>query len=249
MSLDYLASLQSDAGRLSDALATNPDGAIPWCGTWTVKDCAQHVGGVYHVVSQVIAGRPSVTFAAYNDLNPPAATDPSLGDWVREGAAAVVEQLAKADPAEACWSWSRPDQHAGFWRRRMAQESVIHRWDSERAAGRPIGPIDPELAADGIDEFLGVFVPMTRNVKKAPGGGESVHLHCTDTAGEWLVAFPGEATQDLRREHAKGDVAFRGPAEGLLLFLWGRLPAAAAGVEVVGDQAIADRWRELAPPI
>ena len=26
----------------------------------------------------------------------------------------------------------------------------------------------------------------------------------------------------VTREHAKGDVAFRGPAEALLLFLWGR---------------------------
>jgi uncharacterized protein (TIGR03083 family) len=249
MSHDYLASIPVNAERIADALAANPDGVMPWCGDWTVKDCAHHVGGLYHVVTQVIAGRPDVTFAAFGELNPPAVTDPGLGAWLREGAAAVHQQLAKTDPAEACWSFSRPDQNVGFWHRRIAQETLVHRWDSERAAGRPISPIEAELAADGVDEYLGVFVPRMRHVNKSPGAGEAAHLHCTDTAGEWLVLFTGPGTQDVRREHAKGDVAFRGPAHGLLLFLWGRLPAGEAGVEVIGDDAVAGRWRELVPPV
>ena len=249
MSLDYLAALRADSQHLTDALAANRDGAVSWCGDWTVKDCAQHVGAVHHVVSQVVAGRPDVTFAAFGDLHPPAVSDPGLGDWVREGAASVLEELTKTDPGSPCWSWSRPDQNVGFWRRRMAQETLMHRWDAERGADLPISPIDPELASDGIDEFLGVFAPRQRHVNKAPGAGETAHLHCTDAAGEWLVAFPAEDKYELRREHAKGDVAFRGPAEGLLLFLWGRLPAAAAGVEVIGDDAVARRWRELVPPV
>jgi uncharacterized protein (TIGR03083 family) len=249
MPLDYLAAIRADSGRLVGAVTAEPDGAMPWCGEWTVKDCGQHLGGVHHVVAQVVEGRPDVTFAAFGDLHPPAAADPTLPGWIRKGTDALLEQLAKTDAGEACWSWSRPDQNVGFWARRMAQETLVHRWDTERAAGGVVGPVDPELAADGIDEYLSVFVPRMRHVNKAPGAGETAHLHCTDSAGEWLVAFTGEGTNELRREHAKGDVALRGPAEGLLLFLWGRLPAAEAGVEVIGDESVAARWRDLAPPI
>ena len=50
----------------------------------------------------------------------------------------------------------------------------------------------------------------------------------------------------MTREHAKGDVAFRGPAESLLPFLWGR---DGGPVDIVGDETVAARWRELVPPM
>ena len=46
-----------------------------------------------------------------------------------------------------------------------------------------------------------------------------------------------------RREHAKGDVALRAPASGLLLFLYGRVGPAVG--EVFGDAALLARWQEL----
>ena len=44
------------------------------------------------------------------------------------------------------------------------------------------------------------------------------------------------------REHAKGDVAARGTASDLLLFLWGRVPATA--LEVFGDAELLDRFQD-----
>jgi uncharacterized protein (TIGR03083 family) len=249
MSLDYAGAIATNSDLMLDALAAAPDGALPWCGAWTVKDCAWHVASLHHVVGQVVAGRPDVTFAAFDTLNAPAADDPELGAWWRKGTAALLDEVARADPAEPCWTFSRPDQLVGFWPRRVAHETFVHRWDVERGASRPVSPIDPVLASDGVDEYLSVFVPRMRHVAKAPGSGETVHLHCTDSAGEWLVAFTGPGTQELRREHAKGDAAIRGPAESLLLFLWGRLDAREGGLEVIGDEAVAGRWRELSPPI
>ncbi len=46
----------------------------------------------------------------------------------------------------------------------------------------------------------------------------------------------------VTREHAKGDVAARGPASDLLLLLYGRLDLDA--VEVLGDAAVLETWRE-----
>ena len=40
----------------------------------------------------------------------------------------------------------------------MAQETVIHRIDAELGADVPIAPIPDDLAIDGIDELLKVFV-------------------------------------------------------------------------------------------
>jgi len=74
------------------------------------------------------------------------------------------------------------------------------------------------------------------------GAGESIHLHCTDGDGEWLVRLGADAVV-VTREHAKGDVALRAPASELLLFLWGRRDASAG--EVFGDASVLERWQQL----
>jgi len=68
----------------------------------------------------------------------------------------------------------------------------------------------------------------------------SVHLHCTDTDGEWLITRLDADGIEFRREHAKGDVAVRGRADDLLLWLWRR---ADSGVEILGDASVAERFR------
>lgn len=248
MPLDFITAVETGGRQAAAALEQQRTGAIPWSDDWTVQECAQHLGGVHHVVAKVIAGRPTTDFGAFGSLSPPAATDPALGDWLREGTAAVVEQLRSTDPDAECWTWWPGATTVAFWQRRMAQETLVHAWDAESGAGATT-PMDPELAADGIDEYLDVMLAMTRRRHSAPGAGETVHVHCTDAAGEWLVRFPSEGTRELTREHAKGDVAFRGPAQGLLLFLYGRLDADAAGVEIVGDESLAARRRELLPAV
>ena len=249
MSLDYVASVQSDSDRILKALESAPDAPIPWCGDWTVKDCAHHVGGLHHIVAKVIEGRPTATFGLFKSLDPPTATDPGLAQWISEGTAALVEQLQQTPPDEPCWTFWAPVPTVAFWPRRTAHETMVHRWDIERAAGVTIVPHDPALAADGVDEYLDVFVDLARRGNSTPGAGETAHVHCTDTTGEWFLEFPASGQRTLRREHAKGDVAFRGPAEGLLLFLWGHESADDAGVETIGDASLAQRWRELVPAI
>jgi uncharacterized protein (TIGR03083 family) len=245
----YIASIQSDSDRVVAALAANPDAPIPWCGDWTVKDCAHHVGGLHHIVGKVIEGRPDANFGLFKTLHPPKADDPALGPWISEGTAALVEQLRTTSIDEPCWTFSGQAQTVAFWPRRSAHETMVHRWDVERAAGLTIAPQDPALAADGVDEYLDIFVAMMRGLHSAPGAGETAHVHCTDTPGEWFLEFPAEGVRTLTREHKKGDLALRGPAEGLLLFLWGHQGAEEAAVETIGDAALAARWRELVPAI
>ena len=127
----------------------------------------------------------------------------------------------------------------------MANETAIHRWDGERAAGEP-PPIEPDLARDGMAEMLEVFVPLMRRRPAVEATGETYHFHCTDGDGEWIVRFGADGV-DVQAEHAKGDVAVRGPASDLFLWLWNRLPD--DRVEALGDAALLGRWRQLIPPI
>ena len=132
------------------------------------------------------------------------------------------------------------DAHVRFWSRRMAHETSIHRWDAESASGAQ-APVDAAVAVDGIDERLENLVPSMEHNPAGPdslsGGGETLHLHCTDTDGEWLLRFAPDGFT-FSREHAKGDLAVRGGASDLLLWLVGR--RALDGLETFGDTAVAD---------
>ena len=124
----------------------------------------------------------------------------------------------------------------------------MHRWDAELGAGIAGERMAPAVAADGIDEHLEVFVAVGRMLHTAPAG-PSIHFHCTDTDGEWLLELPVAGERVLTREHRKGDIALRGPAEDLLLVAWGRVSPEAAGIDVVGDGTVLEQWKELLPPM
>ena len=114
----------------------------------------------------------------------------------------------------------------------------MHLWDAQNAIGDPL-PIDPELAVLGIDEFLDHFIG-DRKPDVFAGAGETLHFHSTDAHGEWVITRT-EAGIDVERTHAKGDVAARGPASDLLLFVWGRkLPE---DLEVFGESGLLDEWQ------
>ena len=129
----------------------------------------------------------------------------------------------------------------GFWSRRVAHETAVHRWDAQAAAGAP-EPVDVRLAVDGIQEMFDLLTARPGH-ERVRGDGETIHLHCTDTDGEWLVRLTPQGVA-VTREHAKGDVAARGTASDLLLLLWGRVPP--DRVEVFGDASLLARWQELA---
>jgi uncharacterized protein (TIGR03083 family) len=243
--LDWGEIVRAQSARAVAALVADADGTVSWCGDWRVSDVVAHVGVGHAMTAAIIEGRPDTDMTVRSSITPPEDVD-ELAGWVADASARLAGLLDAVDPATPCWSWYPEDQTVGFWGRRMAHETLVHRWDAERGAGIEPQPMDPVEASDGVDEMLDVFVGLTRVLFTAPGAGESAHLHATDTDGEWLIRFPAPGERVLTREHAKGDVAFRGTAEALLLFLWGRDGGA---VEVVGDQSVADRWRELLPPM
>jgi len=231
----YLACYRRDSAALLEAIrAAGPDATVPYCPGWTAADLAWHMVDVWQWWATIVRERVDDP----HDVVQPARPDTfdevfsSAELWAGE----LDRVLTATDPATPHWTWT-DDKTTGFVVRRMAQETAVHRVDAERAAGRT-HVIDPQLASDGVDEFLFAFLRWVDPEAAALAG--SVHLHCTDVAGEWLVVDDGTGGYVVTREHAKGDAAMRGPASDLLLVLWRRLPLDA--VEVIGDGAVAERF-------
>jgi uncharacterized protein (TIGR03083 family) len=234
---DYIDALRSDGGRmLRAARAAGIDTQVPSCPEWTVADLLQHVGRLHRWVTDLVANQPDDPMRVWAQGVPSGST---LFDWFEGGVEPLAVALAAADPAQAAWSWT-PDQTVGFWARRQANELAVHRYDAQLAAGQP-EPIARELAVDGIDEFF-ELIPAWRGADGVRGSGETLHYHCTDGEGEWLARLDADGLV-VTREHAKGDVAARGTASDLLLFLYGRVPL--EHLEVFGNAALLTRWREL----
>ena len=67
----------------------------------------------------------------------------------------------------------------GFWFRRMAHETVIHRVDAELAAGLPTAHVPDDLAIDGIDE-------VSRFFEGVDDPSEAVHRINTEADVIWV---------------------------------------------------------------
>ena len=154
----------------------------------------------------------------------------------RAGVERLAAVLAAADPAAPVWTWAR-QKDTGFVIRHQAQETAVHRWDAEQAAGRAF-TIEPALAADSIDEFL-KHTAAWRLEGAEPVAG-TVHLCATDDSGEWTVAEDDAGDLVVDRGHGRGDVAVRGTASDLLLLLYRRLEPGA--VETLGEAAVLERF-------
>ena len=235
---DYCAAIDREGHALGAAARrAGVDRALPSCPDWQVADLLGHVGRLHRWVASIVDSAGAAPPDHWSNAEPPP-VDERL-DWFEAGVVVVVDALRRADPTHPAWSWT-DDHTAGFWARRQANETAVHRWDAQLAGGAA-EPIDHDLAVDGIDEFFGL-IPFWRHESRVRGTGESIHLHCTDGEGEWLVRLGADAVL-ITREHAKGDVALRAPASDLLLFLWGR--AGHSGPEVFGDASLLDRWQQL----
>ncbi len=239
----YLASLTADADALAAAAAGNLGRAVPTCAGWTVADLVAHTGRVHRRLRTVLAtGGPPDRSRTWDVPE----GEEALLAWFREGAHELVADLASRDPGD--WAWTAfpvGSPTVGWWRRRQALELAVHLFDTRVATGEQPAPLPAALAMDGIDELLVDLLPPVLARKPVGGLTGTLHLHATDTPGEWFVDFGAGAGPVVRAEHAKADTALRGPASGLYLWLWNRQEPAAARLEVFGSTEIVSAWRDV----
>jgi uncharacterized protein (TIGR03083 family) len=225
--LEYAEAIRREGSTLARAAGdAGVDATVPSCPEWTVADLLAHVGRIHRWVTAIVEQRPGATEHHWSEAEPPAVE--ARIEWFADGVAPLADALAAADPATEVWTWT-DDRNVGFWARRMANETAVHRWDAQLAAGHAES-VQRDLAVDGIDERLGLL-PAWRGFDQLKTLQGTVHLHCTDAEGEWLVRLGDDV--EVTCEHAKGDVAARGSASELLLVLYGR--AEPSSIELFGD--------------
>jgi uncharacterized protein (TIGR03083 family) len=172
---------------------------------------------------------------------PPEQVD-ALSQWVRDGADELISELGSVPEGRAVWHPFPVPLDPAVWPRRQAQETCVHRWDAQDAVGRA-EPIDPAMAADGIDEYFTVMLPrmLQRGAVTLPDSAPPVGFELTDVSGSWIVRaegaqpVPDVASAPVARVH--------GSAEDLLLVLWGRRDV--TRLDVAGDPAAALVWLTL----
>jgi uncharacterized protein (TIGR03083 family) len=204
------------------------DTPVPSCPDWDVTALLRHVGKIHRWVAQVIAT---------GDMNTPrpegtAPHGPELFEWIQTGAAELYAVGMEKGPNAPATNWAHQEPVTAFWFRRMANEVAVHAWDARAAAGNP-EPIEAELAADAIDEWLTVMGPM----RPPEGLSGTLHIHCTDAAGDWTVDLASFTTE---RGGASADAELRGPASGILLRLLSRSDEG----ELSGDPGVFAQWGE-----
>jgi uncharacterized protein (TIGR03083 family) len=248
---DYLTWTRADGERLAAVAELGLDAPVPSCPGWTVQDLVAHTGWVHRQKEQIV--REGWKDGAPDPVDPP---EHDLIAWYREGLDRMLDVFAAHDPSEHVATWYEEDQTVGFWYRRMACETVVHRIDAELAHG-VVTDVDPALAGDAVDEILAVMMTGYPDWGDLTFGGETVRIDTADTNRSWtmrLAAFSGTSpntgtTYEDESTFVFADIAqprtvVTGEAEDVLLFLWGR--RSDDGLAVVGDGSMLRQLRDVA---
>ncbi|HEY1618449.1 MAG TPA: maleylpyruvate isomerase family mycothiol-dependent enzyme [Streptosporangiaceae bacterium] len=236
----YLAQLHASTATLAGMAGGDLSVPVPTCPEWTLRELLIHVGRAQRWSALITATR-SAEFIPFRSV--PDGKFPGEGrpQWVRAGASALASAVREAGEDEV-WALGRMEP-ASFWARRSCHETLVHEADAVLAAGGAPA-IEADVAADAIDEWLTELCPRFWSSGGGAGAlppGQVLHVHATDTPGEWLAGNDGDGVQ-VTRGHGKGDAAVTGPAADLLLMLLRRTPADAPALTVHGDPAVLTRW-------
>ncbi len=233
--IDMVDVVEREIGRISELIRgcdlTTP---VDHLGRWKVRDVVAHLGGVHRWAARIVDER---------SMDGPGATKPKLDgeellDWFDAGAEQLVTTLRSADQESDCPNFNPGSANVvAWWSRRQAHETTVHRWDMEKALGCTT-PIAAAVAADGIDEFLDVFVRTRgKQTLTAP-----ITLNTTEPPRSWtltLATKPGRLDVDVGGE-ITADTTLAGEPEQLLLVLWGRLGLGDTDIVVTGDSGVAE---------
>ncbi len=248
--MDFRAALVDETEAFGELIrSADPATPVPTCPGWTITQLFRHVGRGNRWAAQIVADRCSepIDPREVPDGKPPDDRDAAV-DWLNAGARLILDAVDAVGADTEVWTFIGP-RPARWWVRRRLHEATVHRADAAIALGTDYR-LAPELAADGIDEWL-ERVAVEATGETAPlGTGQTLHLHATDdglgAAGEWNLAGTPEGIS-WSHEHAKGDAALRGTAKDLLLAVVRRQTATDGNLEMFGDAAVWDGWLNRTP--
>jgi uncharacterized protein (TIGR03083 family) len=209
----YVGHVQQGGQRLAAAASGSLSEEVPSCPGWTVTDLVKHVAEVYeHKMACTALGK------APDPWPPewPADRDPL--EWFGDAHGRLLEMFARSGPTTPSATWWPSDQTVGFWARRMAQETAVHRVDAELAIGDPT-PVNADLAIDGVDEVL---IWLTGDWSDDPDDAATAQRVAVSTGGRrWGVTLEREAVS-IDEDGGAADATLAGDPSDVLLWLWGR---------------------------
>lgn len=257
--VDYCTVAETEAGRLrAAALAAGPDAAVPTCPEWTVHRLVAHTARVFDMVAGALrAADPS---------SPPPRPSRPEGDFdavlaaYDERLATMLELLRSVDPSAPAWHFSptAPKTAASLFRR-IAHEATVHRIDAQAAAAGAAAAgagsgwagsgwagsdqdarVDPEVAADGVDEVLRWLIQRWTDQWATGELTGTVLYHAADAGRAWTVRLvAGQLPQTAPESVAEPDASVVGLADAVYRAAWGR----PSGATVSGDPALVQATR------
>lgn len=225
----------------ANAAAMPLDTPVPTCPGWTVRDLVVHQGMVHRWARDLVTGAGGDV--SVHEAAGRASTD--LLGWFDEGATALLGALAAAPPdlAGRFFLHDAPPLREA-WARRQCHETTVHAIDAMSARlGRP--PTAAEawfsraLAADGVDELLGGFLPRRKTLLRVDPPLRAA-IESTDTGDAWTIELSDRPPVTSAGGTGPVDARIRAGAADLYLGLWNRADRLTSD-----DPRLLDRWRAL----
>jgi uncharacterized protein (TIGR03083 family) len=208
------------------------DVPVPNCPGWTVENVLNHLTfglGVGYPIG--LAAPPNAAEAdVWRELwRPP---EPPTGQAAIEAftthMTACLDSFRAAEPTQPCWTYAGPGQ-AGFWFRRAAIETTLHRLDVADALGIEERLVVDRLV-DAIDETVAFALPFATKICDVTNQPTTVSVD--ESARVWSLGA-GEPVASIS-----------GPGIPVLDALWGRN---VDRVRISGQTAVAHAWLQLVP--
>ena len=238
-----LQTAAEDARSLLAAARTGWGRPVPQCPGWDAADLVRHMGGILVWMAAVVTSGERVS---RRTLDPGPADPADLPRWYLASLDRTLDVLGSAGPGSGTWTFSSiGDRRVAWWNRRLAVEVAIHRWDAQDAVAADGGPspdpVDGDVAAAGIEEFMIEFLPGLLAQETTGELSGTLHLHATDGPTEWWIDL--EAAAPAVSGHIKADTAVRGTRSDLLLWLTNR--RSPESLEVLGREELLGPWTRL----
>ncbi len=238
-----LQAAADDARSLLAAAQAGWDRPVPQCPGWDAAELVRHMGGILVWMAAVVTSGERVS---RRSLDPEPQDPADLPPWYLDSLDRALDVLGSARPDAEVWTFSSTGDHrAAWWNRRLAVEVAIHRWDAQDAlaagGGPSPDPLDGDVAAAGIEEFMVEFLPGMLARESSGELAGTLHLHATDGPAEWWIDL--QAATPAVPGHLKADTALRGTRSDLLLWLTNRRSADA--LDVFGRTELAASWTRL----
>jgi uncharacterized protein (TIGR03083 family) len=231
-----------DGRTLVSATASNWVRPVPNCPDWDAAGLVRHTGGILAWMASIIETGERTSFRS---LPPPPDEDAELSAWFLDNLERTLHVMRTYESERTVWTFSSLGDHrASWWRRRLAVEMAIHRWDAEYAVaihgGPTPAPLHRRVAVSGIEEFVTEFLPglLAQPTADRPSG--TLRLQITDAPTDRWLDLDDQGTDLVGRPEA--DTTVRGTASDVLLWLTNRHTD---DTVMEGDRALLDAWTAM----